>query len=77
VVKAEDSQTTGCGFKPPLWRLFFRYHSFGSKHGIKKCGKLYHYGMCCKPVNGRVDFEEFLTYEFQLLSNACICKLVS
>ncbi len=35
VVKAEDSWPTGPGFKPPLWRPFFRHHSFGSKLGTK------------------------------------------
>jgi hypothetical protein len=40
VVKAEDSRPKGPGFKPPLWRPFFMHHSFGSKLGIKNCGKL-------------------------------------
>jgi hypothetical protein len=31
VVKAEDSRLRVPGFKPPLWRPFFRHHSFGSK----------------------------------------------
>jgi hypothetical protein len=35
VVKAEDSWPWGPGFKPPLWRSFFRHHSFGSKLGTK------------------------------------------
>ncbi len=35
VVKAEDSWPRGLGFKPPLWRPFFRHHSFGSKLGTK------------------------------------------
>jgi hypothetical protein len=30
VVKAEDSWPRGPGFKPPLWRPFFRHHSFWS-----------------------------------------------
>jgi len=39
VVKAEDSRPRGPGFKTPLWRPFFRHHSFGSKLGTKNCGK--------------------------------------
>ena len=35
VVKAEDSRPRGPGFNPPLWRPFFRHHSFGSKLGTK------------------------------------------
>jgi hypothetical protein len=35
MVKAEDSRPRGPGFKPPIWRPFFRHHSFGSKLGIK------------------------------------------
>jgi len=35
VVKAEDSLPKSPGFKPPLWRPFFRHHSFGSKLGTK------------------------------------------
>ncbi len=31
MVKAEDSEPRGPGFKPPLWRPFLRHHSFGSK----------------------------------------------
>ena len=34
-VKAEDSLPRGPGFKPPLWRPFFRHHSFRSKLGTK------------------------------------------
>jgi hypothetical protein len=40
VVKAEDSRPRGPGFKPPLWRPFFRHHSFGSKLGTKIVEKL-------------------------------------
>jgi hypothetical protein len=35
VVRAEDLWPRGPGFKPPLWRPFFRHHSFGSKLGTK------------------------------------------
>ncbi len=35
VVKTEGSWPRGPGFKPPLWRPFFRHHSFGSKLGTK------------------------------------------
>ena len=35
VVKAEDSWPRGSGFKPSLWRPFFRHHSFRSKLGTK------------------------------------------
>jgi hypothetical protein len=35
VVKAEDSRQGGPGFKPHLWRQFFRQPSFGSKLGTK------------------------------------------
>jgi hypothetical protein len=35
VVKTGDSWQRGPGFKPPLWRPFFRHHSFGSKHGTR------------------------------------------
>ena len=35
VVKVDDSWLSGPGFKPPPWRTFFRYHSFGSKLGTK------------------------------------------
>jgi len=31
VVKAEVSRPRGPRFKSPLWRPFFRHHSFGSK----------------------------------------------
>jgi hypothetical protein len=27
--------TGGPGFKPPIWRPFFKHHSFGSKLGTK------------------------------------------
>ena len=40
VVKVEDSRPRDPGFNPPLWRPFFRHHSFGSKLGTKICGKL-------------------------------------
>ncbi len=40
VVKAEDSRPRGPGFNPPLWRPFFRHHSFGSKLGTKIVEKL-------------------------------------
>jgi hypothetical protein len=40
VVKAEDSRPKGPGFKPPLWRPFFRHHSCGSKLGTKIVEKL-------------------------------------
>jgi len=40
VVKAEDSRPRGPGFNPPLWRPFFRHHSFGSKLGTKNVEKL-------------------------------------
>jgi hypothetical protein len=39
-VKAEDSWPRGPEFKPPLWRPFFRHHSFGSKLGTKIVEKL-------------------------------------
>ena len=35
VVKAEDSCPRGPGFKPTLWRPFFRHHLFISKLGTK------------------------------------------
>ena len=35
VVKAEDSWLRDPRFKPPLWRPFYRHHSFGSKLGTK------------------------------------------
>jgi hypothetical protein len=35
VVKEDNSWPRGPGFKPPLWRPFFRHHSFGSKLGTK------------------------------------------
>jgi hypothetical protein len=67
VVKAEDSWPRGPGFKPSLWRPFFRHNSFGSKLGTKMWKTLtWHYCMCCNPANGRVDFEEWLAYEIQL-----------
>ncbi len=67
VVKAEDSWPRGPGFKPPLWRPFFRHHSFGSKLGTKLWKTLtWHCCMCCNPANGRVDFEEWSAYKIQL-----------
>ncbi len=64
VVKAEDLWPRGTGLKSPLWRPFFRHHSFGSKLGTKNSNP--HCCMCCNPANGRVDFEEWLAYKFQL-----------
>jgi hypothetical protein len=61
VVKAEDSWPRGPGFKPPLWRPFFRHHSFGSKLGTKFVKTLtWHCGIRCNLANGRVDFEEWI-----------------
>ena len=60
--------TEGPGLKPPIWRPFFRHHSFGSKLGNKNWGKTltWHCCKCCNPGNGRVDFEEWLAYKIQL-----------
>ncbi len=68
VVKAEDSWPRGPGFKPPLWRPFFRHHSFGSKLGPKIVEKTltWHCCICCNPANGRVDSEEWSAYKIQL-----------
>jgi hypothetical protein len=55
--------------KPPLWRPFFRHHSFGSKLGTKICGKIIPGIVACAvpyPANGRVDFEEWSAYKIQL-----------
>jgi hypothetical protein len=31
VVEAENSRRRGLGLKPPLWRPFFKHHSFGTQ----------------------------------------------
>jgi hypothetical protein len=49
VVKAEDSQLGGRGFKHSLRRLLFRHHSFGSNHVILFLHIV---------VNERTDFDE-------------------
>jgi hypothetical protein len=65
VVKAEDSWPRGPGFKPPLWRPFFRHHSFSLEQKLWKT-LTWHCCICCNPANGRVDFEEWLAYKIQL-----------
>ncbi len=68
VVKAEDLWLRGPGFKPPLWRPFFRAPFIWIKAWNKICGKTltWHCCMWCNLVNGRVDFEEWLAYKIQL-----------
>jgi hypothetical protein len=74
VVKAEDSWPRGPVFKPPLWRPFFRHHSFGSKLG-KKIVENSNLALFCNPANGRVDFEEWSAYKIQLHSIEWIVSL--
>ncbi len=79
VVKAEDLWPRSPGFKPPLWRPFFRHHSFGDQSLEQKLWKSLtrHCSMCCNPANGRVDFEEWLAYKFQLHGIEWIVSLLA
>jgi hypothetical protein len=56
------------GFKPPLWRPFFRYHSYGSKLGTKCVENsnlaLLHMLESCKWEEG--TFEERMAYKIKL-----------
>jgi hypothetical protein len=71
VFKAEDSWLRGPGINPPLWRPFFKHHSFGSKLGTWN----WHCCMCCNPPNGRVDFEEWSAYKILLHGTEWIVSL--
>ncbi len=77
VVNAEDPWPRGPGFKSPLWRPFFRHHSFGSKLGtiIVEKTLTWHCCMYCNPANGRVDFEEWSAYKIQLHGTEWIVSL--
>ncbi len=74
MVKAEDSWPRGPGFKPPLWRPFFRHHSLGSKLGTKIVENS-NLALCCNPANGRVDFVELSAYKIQLRGTEWIVSL--
>jgi hypothetical protein len=67
VIKVEDLWPRGPGLKP-----HFGDHFLGSIHLDQSLEQklwknlTWHCCMCCKPANGRVDFEEWSAYQIQL-----------